>query len=168
MAQIDPWLTSDIERPSKEDVEAQRRVRWAQLQDPQRPVWHFTAPEDSSWIPFDPNGAIYKDGVYHLWYLYWGQSGLSWAHVSSIDLFHWRWHREELRPDDRSPEKSMDSGNAFLAKDGKVVISYHGGETAGNCVAYSDDPELEQWTKSGNNPITDPGWDPHMWYEGDT
>ena len=167
-SQVDPWLEADVQRPSGEDVAAQRRVRQAQLRDPLRATWHFAMPEGYSWFPFDPNGAIFKDGVYHLWYIFPGEAGAHWGHLSSIDLFHWRWHAEDLRPDDQGPENNIDSGNAFLAKDGKVVISYHGGGTKGNCVTSSSDPNLDHWTKSPNNPITEPGWDPCMWLQDDT
>nr|WP_214458261.1 glycoside hydrolase family 32 protein [Flavihumibacter fluvii] len=119
-------------------------------------------------MPFDPNGAIFKDGVYHLWYLYQAEAGHQWQHISSIDLFHWRWHANDMQHHAGDPDKGIFSGNAFQARDGKVVIAYHGLETGGNCVAFSSDKELDKWEKSKANPIVNPGWDPHMWLEGDT
>ncbi len=146
------------------DVEAARRVRRAELNDPFRPVWHLTIAEGIG-MPFDPNGAIFKDGVYHLWHLYQAESGHQWQHLTSIDLFHWRWHAHDLMHRPGDPDEGIFSGNAFLAPDGNVVISYHGVGTGGNCVAYSSDKDLEHWDKSMNNPVAKPGWDPHMWYE---
>lgn len=146
------------------DVDAARRVRRAQLNDPIRPGWHLTIAEGRGY-PFDPNGAIFKDGVYHLWHLYQDEGRHQWQHLSSIDLFHWRWHSNDLRPYPGEPDKGIFSGNAFVANDGNVVIAYHGVGTDGNCVAYSDDKDLNVWKKPKANPIAKPGWDPHMWYE---
>ena len=56
-------------------------------------------------MPFDPNGAIFHKGVYHLWYIFQSKNSNAinykgektdyqheWQHISSLDLFHWRWH----------------------------------------------------------------------------
>ncbi len=149
------------------DIEAARRIRRAELNDPIRPSWHLTIAEGTG-MPFDPNGAIFKDGIYHLWYLYQAEAGHHWQHLSSIDLFHWRWHSNDLQHHPGDPDTGIFSGNAFLAKDGNVVIAYHGLGTGGNCVAYSSDKELNIWEKSKANPIANPGWDPYMWLQGDT
>ncbi|MEJ0101307.1 MAG: glycoside hydrolase family 32 protein [Bacteroidota bacterium] len=119
-------------------------------------------------MPFDPNGAIYKDGVYHLWYLYQAEAGHHWQHLSSIDLFHWRWHANDLQHHPGDPDEGIFSGNAVTAKDGNTVIAYHGLGTGGNCVAYSSDKDLNIGKKPATNPIANPGWDPHMWLEGNT
>ena len=149
-----------------EDIASARKIRRAELNDPIRPTWHLTIAEGNG-MPFDPNGAIYKDGVYHLWYLYQAENGHHWQHLTSIDLLHWRWHANDIKHNQGDPEEGIFSGNAFLAKDGKVVMAYHGLGTDGNCVTYSLDKDLETWAKPITNPIAKPGWDPHMWVEGD-
>ena len=149
-----------------EDITSARKIRRMQLDDTIRPTWHLTIAEGSGY-PFDPNGAIFKEGVYHLWYLYQDEKKQQWQHLSSIDLFHWRWHSNDLLAKEGDPEIGIFSGNAFLANDGNVVIAYHGLGSKGNCVAYSTDKELNQWAKPKTNPIAHPGWDPHMWVEGD-
>jgi beta-fructofuranosidase/levanase len=63
-----------------------------------RPQFHYTPAKN--WMN-DPNGLVYDDGVYHLYYQYnpggpnWG--ALSWGHATSKDLTHWTEHPVALR-----------------------------------------------------------------------
>ncbi len=66
-----------------------------------RPLIHFTA--DTGWTN-DPNGMIYADGIYHLYFQYnpfntsW--ENMSWGHATSTDLLHWQQQDTVLFPDE--------------------------------------------------------------------
>ena len=150
---------------------AARALREKLLSDPYRPGYHFVTPEGRC-MPFDPNGAVYWKGRYHLFYIFQDKRGHNWGHVSSTDLFHWRHHPTGL-------VAGMFSGNCFINKDGRPTMCYHQ-VGQGNAMAVAVDDELNEWTKLESNPITpqtkpgDPhhgkyrSWDPYGWVEDDT
>lgn len=162
-----------------EDIETARRVREQLLADPYRPVFHFAIPEGvSDPASFDPNGAIYWKGRYHLCYLFMenGRKDYSWGHLSSIDMVHWRLH----------PPIHLDgglSGNAIVNKEGEVTYSF-GMPLKGLGLAVSSDLLLDQWRNLPQNPVVsqqkmkDNGswdavtpfdaWDPFLWREDDS
>ena len=49
-------------------IQGQREFRDVLLEDPYRPTYHFVNPEGRG-MPFDPNGAIFWEGKYHLCYI---------------------------------------------------------------------------------------------------
>lgn len=67
----------------------------------ERPLLHFTA--DRGWIN-DPNGLVYQDGVYHLYFQYnpmntqW--QNMSWGHSVSRDLLHFQQVDTVMYPDE--------------------------------------------------------------------
>lgn len=158
-------------RVSAGDIDAARRLREELLADPYRANYHFVIPEGQA-MPFDPNGAIYWKGRYHLFYIFQDARGHNWGHVSSTDLFHWRHHPTGL-------VSGMFSGNCFINKEGRPTMCYHQ-VGQGNAIAVALDDDLNQWEKLKSNPITpkatpgDPShekyqsWDPCGWLEGDT
>jgi len=136
------------------------------------PVYHFTSPTGKDCSPFDPNGAVFYKGRYHLGYIFQDNGRHYWGHASTKDLVHWQMHPPMLAP---GPESGIFSGNAFVDKRGRVVLSYHGlGDDkthypAGNCLAIAQDEDLNVFKKLAANPVMkNPGWDPHTWLEGDT
>lgn len=171
-AKLPPSLAAKLNLPG--DIAVARRFRNHLLNDPYRPTYHFVIPEDFA-SPFDPNGAIYWRGQYHLFYIYQENRVHVFGHISSVDLVHWRQHPTPLYPTDISPDRGMFSGNCFINKNGEPTMIFHG-VGAGNCIATSTDDNLDVWTKlpsnpiipnpAGNEPFT--SWDPFGWVEGDT
>jgi len=159
-------------------ISTTRKFREKLLDDPYRPGYHFVALEGVC-LPFDPNGAIFWKGRYHLFYIFQDERGHCWGHASSKDLVHWRRHPTGLYPGEGDVDRGMFSGNCFINKKGEATMLYHG-VGAGNCIATSAEEELNNWTKLPSNPIIpNPGegtpeaekyasWDPHGWLEGDT
>lgn len=84
----------------------------------------FTSPTGKDCDPFDPNGAIFWQGRYHLGYIIGNQNECKrhfwWGHVSSTDLVNWRLHPPMLGPYPGDPDEGIFSGN---------------GLNAGNCIA---------------------------------
>lgn len=89
----------------------------------QRPVFHF-APE-KNWMN-DPNGTLYRDGIYHLFYQYnpcgaeW--ENICWAHAVSADLVNWERKGVALSPETQKGERWCFSGCAVETGDGNKIF----------------------------------------------
>ena len=80
-----------------------------------RPQIHYTPAKN--WMN-DPNGMVYVDGTYHLFYQYnpmanvWGN--MSWGHATSPDMIHWTEQAVALTRDELG---DIFSGSAVIDKD---------------------------------------------------
>ena len=126
-----------------------------------RPAFHFTP--EKNWLN-DPNGLVYFEGEYHLFYQYnplgslWGN--MSWGHAVSTDLVNW----EQL------PVAIPVYGN-ILAFSGSVVVDWNNSSGFGinnqppmvaiytaasniqrQYIAYSHD-NGRTWTNYSGNPV---------------
>ena len=146
-----------------------------------RPSYHFTPLY--GWMN-DPNGMVYKDGEYHLYFQYnpygskWGN--MHWGHAVSRDLIHW----EHLDPAiARDPVGHIFSGSSVVDKKntagfGKdAIIAIYTNNSVNHdevqCIAYSND-NGHTFTKYEGNPVLTPFdglkdfRDPKVfWYEKD-
>jgi sucrose-6-phosphate hydrolase SacC (GH32 family) len=138
------------------------------------PTYHFTSPTGVDCVPFDPNGAIFWNGRYHLGYIYGDLrdqvNGCWWGHASSVDLIHWVEHPPMVFPQSTDFEDGIFSGNAFVDRLGRVVLMYYGfpmdfrSQLGGICIAVNDDDNLIHFNKLDVNPVMqNPGWDPYGW-----
>ena len=121
-----------------------------------RPQIHYTPAKN--WIN-DPNGMIFIDGTYHLYYQYnpqgngWGN--LSWGHATSTDMLHWEEQPVALQPDALG---MIFSGSAVCDKDNTagfgantLVAIYTSADAAQQqSIAYSKDGGKTFTTYEGN------------------
>jgi len=130
-----------------------------------RPVFHFTPPVN--WIN-DPNGLVYLDGEYHLFYQYnpfgdtWGH--MSWGHAISADLINWNHLPVALFEEDGI---MIFSGSAVVDKENTsgfcnnsqgcimaIYTSHIEGKAQHQSIAYSRD-KGRTWKKYVDNPVLD-------------
>ncbi len=82
---------------------AEKAGQNADAQKPQPPHPHIHFAANTGWTN-DPNGMIYADGIYHLYFQYnpfntsW--ENMSWGHATSTDLLHWQQQDTVLFPDE--------------------------------------------------------------------
>lgn len=87
-------------------------------EDPCRPLYHFSAP--ANWMN-DPNGTIYHQGKYHLFYQFnpqkakWGN--IHWGQAVSEDLIHWEHLPIALYPHREYGEQYCFSGCCVVKDD---------------------------------------------------
>ena len=123
-----------------------------------RPTYHFSP--EWGWMN-DPNGMVYKDGEWHLFYQYnpygsfWGN--MHWGHAVSKDLVNWEHLGIALAPDDLG---AIFSGSAVVDTDntagfgrGAIVAMYTSdGSNQTQSIAYSLD-NGRTFTKYAGNPV---------------
>ena len=123
-----------------------------------RPLYHFTP--QYGWMN-DPNGMVYKDGVYHLFYQYnpygsmWGN--MHWGHATSTDLVSWEHQPVAIAPDALG---TIFSGSCVVDKDntagfgaGAIVAFYtSASDRQVQSMAYSLD-NGRTFKKYARNPI---------------
>lgn len=136
-------------------------------------TFHLAHPGPGEAMPGDPNCAFYWKGKYHLHYIYKNHDGFVFAHVSSPDLIHWKWHPTTLTPS--TTDHGMFSGTGFFTKEGKPAIIYHGEGSGRNQISIAQDDELEKWSPPiAVEPIISAdqdgsliaNWDPDAWLDG--
>ncbi len=151
--------------------------------EPYRPYLGYSP--EKNWMN-DPNGLVYYEGVYHLFYQYnpfgtiWGN--MSWGHATSPDLVHWT---EQPLAIPQDADADIFSGSIVVdhdntsgfgtAENPPLVAMYTSAYKTGKqaqALAYSTDAG-QTWTKYAGNPVLDRDSnnfrDPHMfWYDGGT
>lgn len=124
-----------------------------------RPQYHFSPL--ANWMN-DPNGLVYFDGEYHLFYQYhpgsavWG--AMHWGHAISRDLIHWQHLPIALYPDEHgmifSGSAVVDWNNAagFGGKALVAIFTCNKDHIESQNLAYSID-RGRSWKKYDGNPV---------------
>jgi len=122
-----------------------------------RPAFHLTPPTGCMG---DPNGGIYYDGWYHIFYglqpFAYHPGGWYWAHARSKDLLHWVHMKTGLTPAFELGLNAIGSGSTIITKDGKKFAFYSMGEEGGEMKfwrAEFTNNQLSEWDHKGKNPI---------------
>jgi beta-fructofuranosidase len=158
--------------------------------DPMRPTFHFLP--KAGWIN-DPNGPIFHNGVYHLFYQYNEAlkitGGMSWGHAVSPDMVHWRHEPQAMAPVAGSPDSFGVWTGSCLAVGKRVYAVYTGVSKTGaahasvqgdqplhetQMLSWSDDAALNHWQRPARTIVADPppgmkvtGFrDPSLWRQG--
>lgn len=139
-------------------------------QDEHRNQFHFSPA--TNWMN-DPNGMVYYEGEYHLFYQHYPDSTvwgpMHWGHAVSPDMVHWEHLPIALYPDKLgyifSGSAVVDWNNTSgFGKDGQppliAIFTYHEpeGSKAGKTdyqyqgIAFSND-KGRNWTKYEGNPV---------------
>lgn len=147
-----------------------RAVAQVLYQESFRPQIHFSPAQ--KWMN-DPNGMVYYQNVYHLFFQYYPDSTvwgpMHWGHATSKDLLHWKEQPIALFPDSLgyifSGSSVVDSNNTSgFGRPGQIplvaIFTQHDpvGEQRGNkhfqnqSIAYSLDAG-KTWTKYNGNPV---------------
>jgi len=133
-----------------------------------RPHFHFSP--DSMWMN-DPNGMVYQDGTYHLFYQYYPDSTvwgpMHWGHATSSNMVTWEHQPIALYPDDLG---YIFSGSAVVDKQNTsdfgtienpplvAIYTYHNpaaerkDDIQSQGIAYSID-HGDTWVKYDKNPV---------------
>jgi fructan beta-fructosidase len=135
-----------------------------------RPQVHFSPV--SGWMN-DPNGMVYYNGTYHLFYQYYPDSTvwgpMHWGHATTNDLVHWQHQPIAIYPDSLgyifSGSAVVDAANTSgFGKNGQVpmvaIFTSHDpkrekenrNDVENQSLAFSLD-EGKTWTKYSGNPV---------------
>ena len=128
-----------------------------------RPQFHFSP--EYGWMN-DPNGMVYLDGEYHLFYQYnpygsmWGN--MHWGHAVSTGLNSWTYLPTAIAPDSLgaifSGSAVIDVNNtAGFGKNAMVAIYTSAGRVQSQSIAYSTDKGRTFTKYEGNPVIPNPG-----------
>lgn len=151
-------------------------IRRFMARDPDRPIYHLTAP--MGWIS-DPNGAIYYQGKYHLFYQHNPvQKGRNerWGHAVSDDLVHWKDWPVAIWPDSPFDRTAAFSGNVVIDDRGVPTALYTGNDnhrdalgvharSTDGMISFSDKRAVMNKPPYPGTPVH---WDGQTWKDGDT
>ncbi len=143
-------------------------------QERHRPQFHFTSRR--GWLN-DPNGLVYFDGEYHLFYQHnpygvqWGN--MHWGHAVSRDLIHWQELPLALYPVRHgdwafSGSAVVDAKNTagWQQGDQPPLVAAYTSTGRGEAIVYSTD-RGRTWSEFEGNPVVrHAGRDPRLlWHE---
>jgi beta-fructofuranosidase len=159
--------------PSSFTAQEPSRLAVQLASDPMRHQFHLLPA--GNWMN-DPNGPIYFNGLYHMFFQLnphgslWGD--MNWAHAVSRDMIHWRHLPIALSPTPGGPDAAGCFTGSAVVVGKRVYLVYTGVVNStpdmatlrdgkhdyleSQCLAWSDDPKLIHWTKQHESIIPAP------------
>jgi beta-fructofuranosidase len=150
---IDHRPGEQLRRKEPYAMQISDELRERLARDPHRPRFHFLPP--AHWMN-DPNGLIYWNGEYHLFYqhnpngAFWGT--MHWGHAVSRDLIHWTHLPIALAPTPGGADWDGCFSGCAVENDGVPTLVYTGVTPEVQCLATSPDG-LRTWQKHPANPV---------------
>ncbi len=139
-----------------------------------RPQFHFSS--QLNWLN-DPNGLVYQNGIYHLFYQYnpygtvWGN--MTWGHAISTNLVQWQELAPAIYPDGNgtifSGSAVIDTNNtAGFGANALVCMFTYNGNTSSQGLAYSTDngQTVTKYPTPVINEIVSGNRDPRVFWYG--
>ena len=154
------WMFSQVHAQSwkltPENISsALKRQSEKVMKDSLRPGYHLTPPAGCMG---DPNGGIYYEGYYHIFYGLQPFSssfgGWYWAHAKSKDLLQWEHSKPGLTPAFELGLSNIGSGSTIVSKEGTPLAFYSvskDGSMKFWRAEFNDD--LSEWSHKGKNPV---------------
>lgn len=140
-----------------------------------RPAYHHTPLY--GWMN-DPNGMVYRDGTWHLYYQYnpFGSKwqNMTWGHSTSTDLLHWVHQPLAIEPDALgsifSGSCALDPGNtAGFGSDAILAMYTSAGASQVQSLAHSKDGGItfEKYAGNPTLPFESEARDPNMFWNSE-
>ncbi|MDX1315524.1 MAG: glycoside hydrolase family 32 protein, partial [Eudoraea sp.] len=124
--------------------------------DPFRPAYHLTPPVGCMG---DPNGAIYHEGWFHMFYglqpFAYHPGAWYWAHARSKDLLNWEHMKTGLTPAFDLGLNAIGSGSTITAESGEM-LAFYSQSRKGDMEFWRTrfmNSELSEWSHKGKNPV---------------
>ena len=158
-----PSPAPQAQTPSSADRQPSETPVYPAYKEPWRPQFHFSQP---NLFMNDPNGLVYHDGEWHLFYQSRPGGGIVWGHAVSKDLLHWQ--NLPIAIPRQADGKSIFSGSVVIDKDNTsgfgtpgnpAMVALYTAAGMGNqsqALAYSLD-KGRTFTFYSGNPVIDIG-----------
>src|SRR5262249_48639513 len=100
----------------------------------------------------DPNGPVYFNGSYHMFYQKASPGGKHWGHAVSPDMIRWKHVPDAIAPTPGTYDGVNCASGGCVIDNGTPTIIYTGFRPEVQCIATSD-KDMIVWRKYAGNPV---------------
>lgn len=136
----EPTMSLQAEEVLQKAEAAYQKYREQVVADPDYPALHLAPPVGRL---NDPNGLVFKDGVYHAFYQFspiHPTRSVFWRHATSTDLTHWKDDQTAVAPTRWYDKNGCYSGSGIVTPEGQLEFFYTGNvkDEQGNRETYQN------------------------------